>query len=71
MSSNKMEQSLSMVDQLIEFEKARDKDWVNMLVTLHRSSEIVGESIMLLHLRNLKELIVKESSEPPVYQNRT
>ena len=58
-----MKKSLTLLDDLIVLEAQRDVLWKNLLISLHRGEEAVGESAMLHHLKTLKELIKEESKE--------
>jgi len=58
-----MKRSLQMIDELIEFEKLRDCEHKQLMISLHKGTKALGESVMLEHLRNLKELIKEESRD--------
>lgn len=58
-----MKKSLSFIDQIIEVEQARDKEYIKLCHLAHKSTKTLGESIIIKHLRDLKELIEKEHKE--------
>jgi hypothetical protein len=55
-----MKQSLQLIGQLIEMEIEREARWKNLMISVGKGREAVGDSAMLTHLRTLKELIQKE-----------
>lgn len=55
-----MDKIIALVDDLILLEAERDKEWKNLMHSLHRSSNAGGDSLMLHLLRSLKELCVEE-----------
>lgn len=61
-----MSQALDLVDDLIQMEIERDKLHKQLMISLHRGEYAVGDSAMLVHLRNLRELILKEQTHPVI-----
>lgn len=58
-----MEQILSLIDDLIEMEKARDAEYKAMAIKAHKASQSMGESGLLFHLKALRELAEKEKNK--------
>jgi hypothetical protein len=55
--------SLELLDQIIEFEKLIDQEQKKMAMQKHKSSQTVGESWAVHHLKILRELIILEHAE--------
>ena len=58
-----MERSIALIDDLIEIEKARDIEFKKLALQANRESLAVGDSAMIYHLKNLKELIQVEYTQ--------
>jgi hypothetical protein len=56
-SLNKLETASTLLNQIIEMEEVRDKEWKAIQIALHKGSRTSGCSKMLFHLRALKELL--------------
>jgi hypothetical protein len=57
-----MNKSIKFLDQIIEKAKLEDLEHKKLMLRKHRSSQAAGDSWMLFHLKELKELILKESN---------
>ena len=55
--------SLKLLDQIINFEKWLDEKQKIAAVENHKSSQAVGESWTVHHLKNLRELIILEHAQ--------
>ena len=60
------------IDQVIEIEQKRDKDYKVLCHSFHKDSLAVGESPIIEHLRTLKDMIKSDeyyvvSVQPPDY----
>jgi hypothetical protein len=55
-----MKKSLALIDDLIEIETKRDNEYRAWALANNKGKQALGESMMLFHLKTLKELVVKE-----------
>lgn len=58
-----MKESLRLLDEIIEMEKSRDAGLKELFIRANKASLSVGESAVLAHLKNLKELMILEISQ--------
>ena len=57
--------AIQLLDQIIEMAKAQDKELNECNLKLHRASRTVGQSAVLFHLLQLKELL----NQSPIIPN--
>lgn len=55
-----MKQALDLIDQLIEIEQQREREFKSWCLANHKANQTDGESKMLYHLKVLKELVKEE-----------
>jgi hypothetical protein len=58
-----MKKSLALIDDLISLEAERDRQHKAWAVANNKSKQALGESQMLFHLKELKELVKHEHKE--------
>ena len=56
-----MKKSINLLNQIIEKAEAEDLDYKRKMIENHKASKSVGESWMLFHLKQLREVIEGES----------
>jgi hypothetical protein len=61
-----MKKSLAFLDELIKIEELRDAQWKKEMVKQNKSSQISGDSMMIYHLKNLRQLIEIEFAQNTV-----
>ena len=55
-----MKDSLKLLNQIIEKAEIEDLEYKREMLEKHKASKSIGESWMLFHLKQLKELVEKE-----------
>ena len=55
-----MKRSINLLNQIIEKAEAEDLEYKQKMIKNHKASKSIGESWMIFHLKQLKEVIEKE-----------
>ena len=55
-----MKDSLKLLNQIIEKAEIEDLEYKRKMIEKHKASKSIGESWMLFHLKQLKELVERE-----------